>query len=301
LKVYKGEANGQIVTEAPQHPPTMAELMSHNAGFTYGLFGNTAVDKMYNGAGVLAAPNLKEFIDRMAKIPLLYQPGTKWVYSVSVDIQGYIVEKLSGKPLGTFMRENIFEPLGMKDTGFHVDPAKIGRLATLYTVNGAGALTASTGGNLTLDYTKEPGMPSGGGGLVSTASDYLRFAQMLLQGGHLDGVRILAPSSVALMRANRLPRAVRDANEYGIGFFHINPGFGFGFDFGVFDDPAFISRSLGKGSYTWEGAAGTWFWVDPTNDLIFVGMVQRMFGGNTPDLSLVSQTAVYQALLNPEK
>jgi CubicO group peptidase (beta-lactamase class C family) len=300
LKVYKGDANGQMVTEAPQHPPTMAELMSHTAGFTYGLFGNTAIDKMYMSAAVFAAPDLKDFIDRLAKIPLLYQPGTKWVYSVSVDIQGYIVEKISGKPLGAFLRENIFDPLGMKDTGFHVDPAKMGRLATLYTMN-AGALSANTGGNLALNYTKEPGMPSGGGGLVSTASDYLRFAQMLVQGGQLDGVRILAPSSVALMRSNRLPHAVRDANEFGIGFFRINPGMGFGFDFGVFDDPAFISRSIGKGSYTWEGAAGTWFWVDPTNDLIFVGMVQRMLDAKSPDLSLISQTAVYQALLNPEK
>jgi CubicO group peptidase (beta-lactamase class C family) len=301
LKVYKGDNNGQPVTEAPQHPPTMAELMSHNAGFTYGLFGNTAVDKLYMSSGIWASPSLQEFAGKLSHIPLLYQPGTKWVYSVSVDLQGYIVEKISGKTLGAFMRDNIFTPLGMKDTGFHVDPAKASRLASLYSMNQQGALAPYGAGNLAIDYTKEPGMPSGGGGLLSTTTDYLRFAQMLLQGGQLDGVRILAPSSVALMRTNRLPASIRDSNEFGIGFFHVSPGFGFGYDFGVFDNPGVIGRTVGKGSYTWEGAAGTWFWVDPTNDLVFIGMVQRMMDGRNPDMSTLTQAAVYQALLNPEK
>src|SRR5262249_32011350 len=154
LKVYKGEADGQPVTEAPAHPPTMAELMSHTAGFTYGLFSNTPVDKMYMAPNVFASANLQEFVGKGARLPLLYQPGTKWVYSVWVDIQGYIVEKLSGKPLGVFMKENIFDPLGMKDTGFHVDPAKIDRLATLYSMTPAGTLAATGGGNLAMSYTK---------------------------------------------------------------------------------------------------------------------------------------------------
>jgi CubicO group peptidase (beta-lactamase class C family) len=301
LKVYKGEADGQPVTEAPAHPPTMAELMSHTAGFTYGLFGNTPVDKMYMGASIFASPNLQEFVGKIARLPLLYQPGTKWVYSVSVDIQGYIVEKLSGRPLGVFMKENIFEPLGMKDTAFYVDAAKRDRLATLYSMTPAGALTATGGGNLALNYTKEPGMPSGGGGLVSTASDYLRFTQMLLQGGQLDGVRILSPSSVALMRTNRVPQPIRDAADYGIGFFRINPGFGFGFDFGVYTDPGFISHPVGKGTYTWGGAAGTWFWIDPTNDIVFIGMVQRMIDPKSPDMDTITHESVYQALLDPSK
>jgi CubicO group peptidase (beta-lactamase class C family) len=279
----------------------MAELMSHTAGFTYGLFSNTPVDKMYMSPNVFASANLGEFVGKLSRIPLLYQPGTKWVYSVSVDIQGYIVEKLSGKPLGAFLRENIFEPLGMKDTGFHIDPAKAGRLATLYSMSPAGALAATGGGNLSLDYTKEPGMASGGGGLLSTATDYLRFSQMLLQGGQLDGVRILSPSSVALMRTNRVPQAVRDANEYGIGFFRLSPGFGFGFDFGVYTDPGFISHTIGKGTYTWGGAAGTWFWIDPANDIVFIGMVQRMIDPKSPDMDTIAHESVYQALVNPEK
>ena len=302
LKVFKGmDANGQPMLEEPAHPPTMAELMSHNAGFTYGIFGNTAVDKMNRDAGVLRSANLQEMIDKLAKLPLLYQPGSKWVYSVSVDIQGYLVEKMTGKTLGEFLRDNIFQPLGMKDTAFHVAEDKRSRFAPLYAMNAQGSLAPTAGGNVALDYSKEPGMPSGGGGLISTARDYLRFCQMLLNGGELEGTRILAPSSVALMRTNRLPPAITNSREYGIAFFHVSPGFGFGFDFGVYTDPAFISRTVGKGTFTWGGAAGTWFWIDPANDIIFVGMVQRVLDATSPDMDLIAHQAVYQALVNPEK
>jgi CubicO group peptidase (beta-lactamase class C family) len=302
LKVFKGlDANSQPILEDPVHPPTMAELMSHNAGFTYGIFGNTPVDRMYRDVNVLGSENLQQMIDKLGKLPLLYQPGTKWVYSVSVDIQGYIIEKLSGKPLGEFMRENIFQPLGMKDTSFHVDQAKSSRFATLYTVNPKGELVTTTGGNVALDYSKEPTMPSGGGGLTSTTRDYLRFAQMLLNGGELDGARILSPLSVALMRTNRLSPAVMNSGEFGIAFFHVSPGFGFGFDFGVYTDPGYIGHPVGKGTFTWGGAAGTWFWIDPTNDVVFVGMIQRILGATSPDMDTLSHESVYQALLNPEK
>jgi len=275
--------------------------MSHNAGFTYGIFGTTAVDKMYRDAQVLGSKNLQQMIDKLAAIPLLYQPGTQWVYSVSVDIQGYLVEKLSGQSLGEFMRQNIWQPLGMKDTAFHVAPDKMGRFASLYAANAAGRLEPSSGGNVAMDFSKEPAMPSGGGGLTSTASDYLRFAQMLLNGGELGGTRILAPASVALMRTNRLPLSITSSGEFGIGFFHISPGFGFGFDFGVYTDPGFISHPVGKGTYTWGGAAGTWFWIDPTNDIVFAGMVQRVILPGSPDMDTVAHEAVYQALVNPEK
>jgi CubicO group peptidase (beta-lactamase class C family) len=302
LKVFKGtDADGKPILEDPVHPPTMAELMSHNAGFTYGIFGATPVDKMYRDTRVLGSANLQEMIGRLAKLPLLYQPGTKWVYSLSVDIQGYLVEKISGKTLGEFMRENIWQPLGMKDTAFHIAPEKLGRLATLYAANPAGRLMPSDGGNVAMDFTKEPTMPSGGGGLLSTASDYVRFAQMLLNSGELAGARLLAPSSVALMRTNRLPPPVTDSGEFGIGFFKINRGFGFGFDFGVYTDPAFISHPVGQGTYTWGGAAGTWFWIDPANDIVFVGMVQRVIAPGSPDMDTVTHESVYQALVNPEK
>lgn len=299
LKVYAGtDAGGKPLLEKPAHAPTMGELMSHTAGFTYGIFGDTPVDKLYREANLFNCPNLQEMIGRMAKLPLVYQPGTRWVYSLSVDIQGYIVEKLSGKSLGAYFRDDIFEPLGMKDSGFHVESSKLARVAGMYSGDAAGQLVAARVDAAA--YTKEPGMPSGGGGLFSTARDYLRFAQMVANGGELGGVRILAPSSVEVMRTNRLPEAMMNSEAFGIGFFRINRGFGFGFDFGVFTDPAGIGRSVGKGTYTWDGAAGTWFWIDPTNDVVFVGMIQRM-GNRGTDLSTLTQQVVYQALVNPEK
>jgi CubicO group peptidase (beta-lactamase class C family) len=302
LKVFKGvSATGEPILEDPQHAPTMAELMSHTAGFTYGIFGATPVDKMYLEARVLNSANLRQMIEKLARLPLLYQPGTKWVYSVAVDIQGYIVEKISGKPLGDFMRENIFQPLGMKDTGFHIAVEKIRRVATLYRANPDGELVPSGGGVLAMDYSKEPSMPSGGGGLLSTGLDYLRFAQMLLNGGELNGVRILAPSSVDLMRTNRLPPSITNSGEYGIAFFHISPGFGFGYDFGIYTAPGLIGHTVGQGTYTWGGAAGTWFWIDPANDLAFVGMTHRILAAGSPDMDTLTHQAVYQALVNPEK
>jgi CubicO group peptidase (beta-lactamase class C family) len=302
LKVRKGaDSNGQPILEEAAHAPTMAELMSHTAGFTYGIFGDTAVDKLYGEAGVFRSENLQQMIGKLAKLPLLYQPGTKWVYSVSVDIQGYLVEKFSGKTLGEFMRENIFQPLEMKDTAFHVAADRQGRFATLYSMNPRGELAVTNGGNVAMDFSKEPTMPMGGGGLVSTARDYLRFAQMLLNGGELEGRRILAPSSVALMRANRLSPAIMNSREFGIGFFTVSPGFGFGFDFGVYTDPLFISHPVGQGTYTWGGAAGTWFWIDPANDIVFVGMTQRIVAVGSPDMDTLTHESVYQALLNPEK
>jgi CubicO group peptidase (beta-lactamase class C family) len=303
LKVFKGmDASGQPILEDPVHAPTMAELMSHTAGFTYGIFGTTAVDKMYRDASVLGSDNLQQMIDKLAKIPLLYQPGSKWVYSVSVDIQGYIIEKLSGKTLGQFMQENIFAPLDMRDTSFHVAAEKRSRFATLYSFSPSkNELTPTNGGNVALDYQNEPTMPSGGGGLTGTIRDYLRFCQMLLNGGELDGHRILSPLSVALMRTNRLSPAITNAEAYGIGFAHISPGFGFGFDFAVFTDPGLIGTTAGKGTYTWEGAAGTWFWIDPTNDVVFVGMIQRLIGLGSPDMGTLTRQLAYQALVHPEK
>ena len=124
---------------------------------------------------------------------------------------------------------------------------------------------------------------------------------MLLNGGELEGVRILAPSSVALMRTNRLSPAIMNSREFGIGFFHMSPGFGFGFDFGVYTDPGFISHTVGQGTYTWGGAAGTWFWIDPANDIVFIGMIQRIIAPGSPDMDTVTHESVYQALVNPEK
>src|SRR4051812_25173411 len=271
LKVYGGvDGSGAPILQAPAHAPTMAELMSHTAGFTYGLFGNTPVDKLYQTDPPLNAPSLKAFIDRMAALPLLYQPGQRWVYSVSVDVQGYLVEKLSGQAFPDFVRTRIFEPLGMADTGFAVPESKLSRLATVYEIDAKTRRLAPrpTDPNV----TTMPGLPSGGGGLYSTADDYLRFAQMLLNGGQLDGVRLLAPGTVALMRDNQLPDRLRDG-RFGIGIQQMRPGFGFGYDVAVFDDPHKAGSTTGKGTFLWDGYAGTWFWIDPANDIVFVGMI----------------------------
>ncbi|MBY0504136.1 MAG: beta-lactamase family protein [Bryobacteraceae bacterium] len=301
LKVFKGvDTSGNLLTEAPAHPPTMAELMTHTAGFTYGVFGNTPVDKLYGSAAILSAPNLPDMMHRLAGIPLLYQPGSKWVYSVSMDIQGYIIEKITGKSLPAFMEERIFKPLKMSDTAFFVPQEKRARFATLYSGGPAGELVpigAATGPRA--DYVTQPGAASGGGGLASTARDYARFAQMLLNHGALDGVRILAPSTVDLMTANHLaPKLL--TGEFAIGKTVMRAGHGWGYDFAVFTDPLAADEVVGRGTYYWEGAADTWFWIDPTNDLIFIGMTQRMFGNGQPPMAFRSRGPVYGALVNPK-
>jgi CubicO group peptidase (beta-lactamase class C family) len=299
LKVFKSlDADGKPVLEAPAHAPTVGELMSHTAGFTYGLFGASPVDKMYQQANVLGAGSLQQFIERLAPLPLAYQPGQGWVYSVSVDVQGYLVEKLSGKPFPDFLRERIFEPLGMNDTAFFVPESELSRLATVYQGGAQGLAPMPNDPNV----SKPPAFPSGGGGLYSTAGDYLRFAQMLANDGELSGVRILAPSSVELMTSNHVPPAVQDAAKFGIGTYRMQPGFGFGFDVAIYEDPAKLGTTAGKGTYLWDGIAGTWFWIDPTNDVVFVGMIQRwMSSPAQPNIEDLSRTLTMQALTEPRK
>jgi len=296
LKVFKGvDQSGNMILEDPVHPPTMRELMTHTAGFTYGFFGTSPVDKLYNEQQLLQSQSLEDMINKLAKIPLLYQPGTRWVYSVSMDIQGYIVEKLSGQSLPDFMQQRIFGPLGMKDTGFFVPQEKRNRFATLYAGDQKGELIASTPGEaVPSDYRTQPSMPSGGGGMVSTAEDYLRFAQMLLNDGELDSVRILAPATVQLMTSNHLAPSLMTGEGF---FMGPRPGLGWGYDCAVFTDPLEADEVVGKGTFFWLGAADTWFWVDPSNDMIFIGMTQRMLGAGWPNVEALSQPPVYQALL----
>ena len=305
LKVFKGvDAGGKMVLDDPEHAPTMRELMTHTAGFTYGIVVNTPVDAMYRDSKVLQSKNLQEMIDKLAKIPLLYQPGKGFAYSVSMDIEGYIVEKLSGQSLPDFLRGNIFAPLGMKDAGFFVSELKRGRFSSLYRPGTQGELVADeNAGAITgvpTEYAVQPTMPSGGGGMVSTAEDYYRFAEMLANRGELDGVRILAPSSVQLMSANHVPASLL-TGEFQVGPHILRPGFGYGYNCAVVFDPLEANLPEGKGTFFWDGAAGTWFWVDPTNDIVFVGMIQRMVGPGGPNLEYLSRSAVYQALVDPGK
>ena len=304
LKVMTGVGpDGKLVLEEVKRPPTMRELMSHTAGFGYGLGDTNAVDKLYREKHVLASHGLKEMIDRTATIPLKFQPGTNWEYSSAVDIQGYIVEKLSGEPLGQFMEERIFRPLKMTDTAFSVPPDKVGRLGAVYYFDKASGKIAEAKaafGTGVQDYTKPPSMESGGGGLVSTTLDYARFCQMILNKGELDGVRVLAPATVELMGTNVIPQSVLVSSN-GTNTSYFNEAVGFGLDFMVVKDPRRAGHLEGAGTMSWGGAAGTWFWVDPTNDVIFVGMIQRFGGTGGDDLSGQARTLTYQALTHPER
>ncbi|MDE2356477.1 MAG: beta-lactamase family protein [Alphaproteobacteria bacterium] len=305
LKVLvKQNPDGTLVTEPLKRPPTMRELMSHTAGFGYGLRNDNPVDKLYREKQVLGSKGLQQMIDRTAQIPLKFQPGTDWAYSSAVDIQGYIVEKLSGESLGQFMDEHIFKPLGMKDTGFYAaGPERAARLAALYVWSPSDHKLIEPKalfGFPMPDYTQPPMMESGGGGLVGTTADYARFCQMLANKGELDGVRILSPASVELMDTNVIPKDVLVSNN-GTSEAFFNDAVGFGLDFEVVRDPRRAGSLEGKNTMSWGGAAGTWFWVDPTNDVIFVGMIQRLGGTGGDDLGTMARTLTYQALTHPEK
>jgi CubicO group peptidase (beta-lactamase class C family) len=197
--------------------------------------------------------------------------------------------------LPEFLRQEIFEPLGMHDTAFAVPAAKMDRLATVYRFDPKAGLTPVAHAP---NVNQVPGLASGGGGLYSTARDYARFAQMLASGGTLGAVRILAPSSVVLMRTNHLADSLRD-NRFGIGTHRIRPGFGFGYGVAVFDEPGKAGSTTGKGTYLWGGLAGTGFWIDPANDIVFVGMIQRIMATGMPNLQDLSRTLVHHALLTP--
>src|SRR6202790_501994 len=241
LKVYGTDANNNVVMKDQTHPVTMRELMSHSGGFTYGFFSNTPVDKLQLDADLLNPNNtLDEFIKRVAKLPLNSQPGSEWHYSISVDIQGYIVQKLSGMPFEEFLEKRIFKPLNMVDTGFYVPAEKLKRLAEFYSYGKDGRLEVVRGG-LNHDFPATAALSSGGGGLVSTAADYMRFCQMLLNGGKLDGVRLLSPRGVELMRTNVLPPPMPA----------LSPGVGFGLDFAVYTDVPAAGGYYGKGTFYW--------------------------------------------------
>lgn len=288
LKVASGEGKDGPIVEKANHPMTIRELMTHTAGLTYGIFSKSQVDEMYVKAGVLNRnQTLKDMINKLSKIPLRQQPGSLWHYSVAVDVQGYLVEVLSGKPFDVFLKERLFDPLRMKETGFHVPEDKAGRFAQVYSYDKERNLITREGFGGANNYLKPATFLSGGGGLVSTAMDYMRFCQMLLNGGELDGVRILSPLTVDLMHRNHLPK---DMVEMAPG-----SGTGFGLDFAVILDPV-EANTISKGEYYWGGAAGTWFWIDPVEDLIFVGMIQQ-FGMGRPDVRSLTRQLTYQAIV----
>jgi CubicO group peptidase (beta-lactamase class C family) len=270
---------------------TIRELVSHTGGLTYGLFARSQVDTLYAQANILDRnQTLQEFVGKLSKIPLKTQPGTSWEYSVSVDVQGYLVEVLAGKPFHEVLEERIFAPLGMKDTAFWVPPQKADRLSILYATGRDGKSV----GPPNKDYLTEPAFSSGGGGLVSTMMDYLRFAQMLSNGGELDGERILKAETVKMMHSSQLPDSIEQISPF-VG----NPGNEFGIDFALVARPdGKADHLLGKGEYWWYGIGGTWFGINPVQDLVIVGMIQQQ-GGGARTARLESKKLAYEAILDP--
>ena len=288
--------NGQPVLADPTRPPTMREIMAHTAGFGYGLGGDDPVNTAFRDQNVLASKNLDEMMTKIAGIPLIYDPGTRWSYSISVDMQGYLVQKLSGQKFSDYLKANIFTPLGMNDTSFVVTDANKPRFADIYTWDkDAKALKVGEAPPLTR-YDADNEMESGGGGLASTAHDYARFLQMLLNKGTLAGKTIVKPESIALMAQNQ----IGDLGIYSDGTSANpgRPGQKFGLDFAIYTDPAAGQNPFGTGTYYWSGIAGTIFWVDPVNDLFFIGMIQSLGGARPDAMNLRNETGrlIYEAL-----
>lgn len=282
--------------EAVDHPPTLVELLTHTAGLGYGSSlsdMSDPINRAYQDAKVWEADDLAEMMARLGPLPLAFQPGASWRYSIGMDVQGAIIERLTGQSLPDFMDQEIFAPLGMVDTAFHIPPEKTDRLAALYFKAGEAPLTAIAN-PMRRDYFKPPTLAMGGGGLVSTVADYARFAQMLLNRGALDGRRILSEDAARLMMTNHLPDALM-RKGFLAGHQRIRPGFGIGFNGVVFTDPAAAGVPVGKGTYHWDGAAGTYFWVDPENDLLMVVMTQHLSYA-APPLQARSQALMADAI-----
>ncbi len=266
LRVFTSEnADGTMATEAAGHAMTIQELVSHTGGLMYvPPLSSGPVARSYLQAGILNNEiPLADQIPKLGEIPLGYQPGSQWVYSISVDVQGYLVEVLSGQSFDEFLQKRLFGPLGMVDTSFYVESGKAARLAGQYRPGTDGKLQRTDNGS----FLKEPKFFSGGAGLTSTASDYMKFAQMHLNGGELNGTRILSEAAVQIMRSNQLPDSID-----GIGALY--PGNVFGVDFAIVADSAKYNGAP-VGTHWWWGIAGSWFWIDPVQNIVFVGMIQN--------------------------
>jgi len=296
VRVFDGlDADGNAKTVAPEHAPTMCELMTHTAGLSYGFNPQEPLDKLYQAKQVWQSASLAEFAEKVASLPLAYQPGTKWLYSLSMDVQGAIIEALTGQTLPEFARTRIFEPLGMDDTAFHTPVEKRPRRATLYRWSPRQHKLLEAPNLLGPDHEQPPVIANGGGGLVSTVSDYAKFAPMMLNGGEFGGRRIVSAEALKQQMTNHLPEEMLET-RYGVGHQQIRPGFGYGFNGAVFTDPEKAGVPVGKGTYHWDGAAGTWFWVDPVNDLLYVGLVQ-LLSETSPPLQKTTQTMMADAIV----
>ena len=296
LRVYAGGPATAPVTHPAARPMLVKHLLTHTSGLTYGFHRTHVTDEIYRLAGYEFNPvdkDLATACDAFAAMPLRFEPGTIWLYSVATDVLGRVVEVVSGRSLDTFFTDEILTPLGMTDTAFHaVDPA---RLATLHLHTPEGAHILNSFGP---DPSTTPTFLSGGGGLYSTMADYQRFADFLLGGGVLDGVRLLSSRTVDFMTTNHLPGDA-DLDEFGIPLYAETPftGVGFGLGFSVTMDPVATGIASSPGEFGWGGLASTYFWIDPVEDLTAIFMTQLIPSSALPIRPLLKQIT-YAALVD---
>jgi CubicO group peptidase (beta-lactamase class C family) len=301
LKVWAGGTKDAYDTKPCEREMTIRDLLTHTSGLTYGFMQAHPVDALYREAGIDGANTvgmtLAAFVEKLAEIPLLFSPGTEWSYSVATDVCGRLVEVLSGMALDEFFETRIFKPLGMVDTGFFVPEEKLGRFASNYFKNPqTGKKGLMDKGDASSTYAKAPTFLSGGGGLVSTMTDYWRFCQMVLNGGEFDGHRFVSRKTIEFMRMNHLPddRTMKDMSSSAFSELAAE-GTGFGLGFAVVLDPAEAQQVGSYGNFSWGGAASTYFWIDPEEDLIAILMTQ-LYPSSTYPLRPQLQQLVYAAI-----
>jgi CubicO group peptidase (beta-lactamase class C family) len=297
LGVFQGGFMETVRTVRPERPMLMIDLLRHTSGLTYGFQQSTNVDAAYRKLKIgerLGESTLDDMIAQLSTVPLEFSPGTAWNYSVSTDVLGYLVGKISGEPFDQFLRKRIFDPLGMSDTGFHVRPGNEPRFAACYAATAKGGMTLMDDPEKSA-YLKAPRLFSGGGGMVSTAADYLRFCTMLLAGGTLDGAQILSPKTIELMTQNHLPGG-KDLPAMSRSLFSevTYNGVGFGLGFAITLDIARAMIPGSAGDFSWGGAASTYFWIDPREELIVVFMTQLLPSVTYP-IRRQLRTLVYSA------
>ena len=282
--VFTGGQPGAFTTRPVAAPMRMIDLLRHTSGLTYGFQNRTNVDAAYRALKLdpSAHASLADFCEALGRVPLEFSPNTSWNYGVSTDVVGHLVSLASGLPFDAFVRSRILQPLGMHDTDFHVPEAKVARFADCYVRSARGTLTQAP--QLGGDFREPPRAPSGGGGLVGTAADYLRFCEMLRRGGELDGVRLIGPKTLAFMRMNHLPGSADLADLAPPGMFSeaAYQGLGFGLGFAMVTDPARYGVAASRGDYSWGGMASTAFRVDPVEDVCVVFMTQLMPSSTYP-------------------
>lgn len=296
-RVFTGGSRGKFETVPAIRDITIRDLMNHTSGLTYGFMESTQLDAQYRAEGIDFSGGddmpLRHMVEKLARLPLLAQPGTRWNYSVATDVLGYLVEVLSGEPFERFLVDRVVKPLGMVDTDFFVPPDKHARLASNYASDGKGGFQILEQAHRSR-WLKPRQLNSGGGGLVSTASDYLRFCRFMLGKGELDGVRLLGRKTVELMTSNHLDGDMADMGtpRFSESTYH---GIGFGLGFSVMIEPTNAQIVGSPGEYAWGGAASTAFWCDPVEDMAVVLLAQLMPSSTYPirrELRVLSYQAV---------